>query len=108
GPLLRGRDYYWADEYARYYEHAYVHMLEDAARRCLSASNAEKALQYYRELLKVEALRDDIYGELVRLLMRLGRKAEALQYYNQLEHMLQSEFGALPDASLRQLIREAT
>ncbi len=101
GGLLQGRPYEWADERARELERNYIEVLEVAARYHLKQGRPQKALHYFCEILKWDAIREDINHEVIRLYVELGRKNDALRQYSLLEDLLRRELGTSPDPRMK-------
>lgn len=104
GGLLQGKSYEWADERSRQLERSYIEVLEIAARAHLKRGQLQKSLHYFGEILKWDAIREDVYSEMIRLYMELGRKNEALRQYRLLEEVLQRELGTKPETRIRDLV----
>jgi two-component system LytT family response regulator len=104
GGLLQGKAYEWADERARQLERSYIELLEVAARYHLKQDQPQKSLHYFGEILKWDVIREDIYSEVIRLYIDLGRNNEALRQYHQLEQLLQRELGTKPDRRIQDLM----
>jgi two-component system LytT family response regulator len=67
-------------------------------------SDQQQTLHYYGEMLKVDAIREDIHYKMIRLYADLGRKNEAMKQYRELEQLLQRELGTSPDLRLEDVI----
>jgi len=106
GPLLKGRDYYWAGELARYYEQAYVAMLYAASRHGIASRRYDEAFRLYAEIIQRDVLREDIYYEMIQLYIETGRKADAIRTYQQLAGMMAKELGTTPDSSVTKLVHD--
>jgi two-component system LytT family response regulator len=104
GELLKGKAYEWAYEQARRLEQNYIELLEAAGSHHLMMNQHQKALYYYGEILKLDAIREDISHEVIRIYMVLGRDNEALRQYRLLEELLQRELGTKPNHGLQTLI----
>jgi len=104
GPLLRGKAYDWASGYALNLERQYTELLELQARHYRQRGQLLQALNGYGEILKLDALREDVHIELIRIFLELGRKNEAIRQYRQLELLLRSELGMEPDSKIRDLL----
>ncbi len=105
GPLLRGKAYDWAGEYALSLERQYTDLLELQARHYRQRGQLLQALNGYGEILKLDAIREDIHGEMIRIFLELGRKNDALKQYRQLEDMLRADLGMEPDAKIKGLLQ---
>ncbi|GIQ71436.1 response regulator [Xylanibacillus composti] len=106
GPLLKGRDYSWLGETGHNYEQEFIGLLDAAARHCLSEGKAETALRYFDAIVALDALREDVYYEMIKLFVKLGRRIDADRYFQQLSSMLRRELGASPDSAIIKLVQE--
>ncbi|NOU67083.1 response regulator [Paenibacillus sp. LMG 31461] len=104
GPLLKGRSYEWAIEMSRSLEQQYIDLLELTAQHHWTHDRQQQTLHYYGELLKIDAMREDIHYKMMRLYADLGRKNEAMKQYRELEQLLQRELGTSPDLRLEDVI----
>src|SRR5690606_32375183 len=84
GPFLHGRNYRWAEGLANYYEQTFIGILEVAAHDHALEGRRDEALRYYKEIVKRDPLREDMYHDMIRLLIGMGRKAEAVKHYRHL------------------------
>ncbi|MCM3702123.1 response regulator [Paenibacillus macerans] len=104
GPLLKGKTYEWAADIARRLEQDYIRMLEHVARQHLGQEDFMQALHYFCVIMELDALREDIALDAIRIYIRLGRKNEALRQYRKLEELLRQELGVLPNEQIRAVI----
>ncbi|MGP0586029.1 response regulator [Paenibacillus timonensis] len=105
GPLLGGKAYEWAGEYARRLEQGYIRLLEGAAQQHRDRKEPLQALHYFGEIMKMDVLREDIALEMILLWVELGRPHEALKLFQVLEVQLKQELGVLPGRQIRELIQ---
>jgi DNA-binding SARP family transcriptional activator len=63
----------------------------------------KRAEGYARRLLELDALREDAYRQLLRVLNAQGRRAEALAEYQACRQVLHEELGVEPDPTTQQL-----
>jgi DNA-binding SARP family transcriptional activator len=70
------------------------------------AERAEPAIQTARRILAVDPLQEAVHRALMRLLLRQGRRAAALQQYQVCVSVLQRELGTEPEEQTRDLYRE--
>lgn len=108
GEFLKGKAYDWASERTRRIEQNYTELLDAAARFHLKMNEPHKSLHYFEEIVKLDALREDIYHEIIRLYIKLGRRNEALRQYRRLEELLRQELGTKPDLRIKDLIISLT
>ncbi|CAG7645012.1 Protein-glutamate methylesterase/protein-glutamine glutaminase [Paenibacillus solanacearum] len=104
GEFLKGKSYEWASEQTRRLEQDYIELLEAAARFHIGIHQPQQSLRYFCEILKLDAIREDISHEVIRLYTELGRKHEAFQQYRLLEQSLQQELGTRPDPRVEDFI----
>lgn len=104
GDLLKGKSYEWAAEMTRSFERNYIELLEAGARFHIESNESQQALHYFCEILKLDAIREDIHHEAIRLYAELGRKNEAFRQYRMLEDMLEKELGTKPDPRIARFI----
>lgn len=106
GPLLKGKAYEWISEKALRLEQNYIEILELAARFHLKHNQVHQSLTYFEEILKLDAFREDITHEVIRLYIELGRTNEALRQFRMLEELLREELGTKPDSLTEALIQK--
>jgi DNA-binding SARP family transcriptional activator len=81
-------------------ERLHVQILETLARLAgFYEGNGElkRAEHYARRLLELDALREDVHRQLMRLLNGQGQRAEALAQYQACRQVLREELGVEPD-----------
>jgi predicted ATPase len=76
------------------------------SQEALLAGHEEAALKAAHRAIQVNALREDAHRLIVRALVALGRKAEALKHYQDLVALLKRELSAEPDAITQSLAAE--
>lgn len=76
------------------------------SQQAMEAGDGEVALKAAHRAIQVNALREDAHRVIVRALVAMGRKAEALRHYQDLVALLQRELGAEPDAATQLLATE--
>jgi DNA-binding SARP family transcriptional activator len=75
-------------------------------REQVRADRVESAIQTALRILAMDALQESVHRTLIRLLVRQGRRAAALQQYQSCVASLQRELGTEPEEETRQLYRE--
>ncbi|WP_245269912.1 AAA family ATPase [Nitrobacter hamburgensis] len=75
-------------------------------QQALRAGNTAAALKNANRAIAVNALREDAHRLAIQALAALGRKAEALKYYQDLAARLRHELSTEPDAATRLLVAE--
>lgn len=104
GSLLSGKGYEWAVEISRLIEQEYIELLELAVRIHLASNQMLHALHDYREIIKLDPMREDIHFEIMKLLVKLGRNNEAIQQFRNLAALLQQELGLKPDHRIAEYV----
>ncbi|MFD1138004.1 response regulator [Paenibacillus urinalis] len=104
GPFLKGKTYEWASSWGLELEQDYIKMLEYAAKHYRQTDQIERSLYFYEEIIKIDAFREDIGGELIKVYLELGREKEALRFYQNLEDLYRTELGTEPVSSIKNLI----
>lgn len=77
--------------------------LEDRIDAELAAGEHDQLVAELRGLVKVEPLRERLWGQLMLALYRAGRQAEALRAYQSLREVLGTELGLEPSVELARL-----
>jgi DNA-binding SARP family transcriptional activator len=72
----------------------------------LAGGRAERALSAGRRAIALNTMREDVHRLIIRALAATGRKAEALNHYQNLAALLKRELNAEPDAATRSLAAE--
>jgi DNA-binding SARP family transcriptional activator len=72
----------------------------------LAVGRAEEALRAGRRAIALDTMREDVHRLILRALAATGRKAEALDHYQDLAALLKRELNAEPDAATRSLAAE--
>lgn len=82
----------------------------DLARLLVAASEPERAIETLRNGLRVDPLREDLHEALIKIMLQVGRRAEAEAQYHECVRLLRNGLGAepLPETlELRSLIDRA-
>ena len=85
GPYLQGHSDRWILERREAYQIAYVEALENIADIWESRASYELALRALTRAVDTDFSRDQIHLKLLRLYVKLGRRAEAVAHFSQLE-----------------------
>jgi|KBSSwiStaDraftv2_1062776.scaffolds.fasta_scaffold41303_2 DNA-binding SARP family transcriptional activator len=104
GPFLEGMDAPWILP-----ERAHLHELcarvqNYLIRLSVSRGDYESALLQSRRMAAVDPLNERVHGDLMLLLLRIGRQAEAVRCYERLEEMLRAELGIKPMPETQRLV----
>ncbi|HHH81997.1 MAG TPA: hypothetical protein ENL35_03300, partial [Chloroflexi bacterium] len=81
----------------------YLKLLEAAAQEALNTGMDDEALDYLREAVRLEPLRDDLNIRLLEVLGATGRRHEVVAQYRSYRQRLADELGLEPPAEARRL-----
>ncbi|MCY3797325.1 MAG: bacterial transcriptional activator domain-containing protein [Chloroflexi bacterium] len=107
GPYLQGHNEPWIQERRDAYEFAYVEALENIARIWEERQSYELALHMLTRAIDTDFTRLENHLKLLRLYVRLGRRAEAVAHFRQLERWAKSKRRVL-SSEIRQLFGDIT
>lgn len=107
GPFLQGHNEPWILERRDAYEFAYVEALENIARIWEERESYELALHMLTRAIDTDFNRQENHLKLLRLYVRLGRRAEAVAHFRKLERWAKSKRRALIP-QIRQLFGDIT
>jgi DNA-binding SARP family transcriptional activator len=107
GDLLDGYYYDWAVRERERIRLVYISCLSHLLNCYTARQQPELSLDYARRILAIDPLREDIHAEVMRSLLALGRRSEAINQFEQCRALLHSEMGIEPYAELRELQRLA-
>ena len=107
GPFLQGHNEPWILERRDAYEFAYVEALENIARIWEERESYELALHMLTRAIDTDFNRQENHLKLLRLYVRLGRRAEAVAHFRKLERWAKSKRRAL-SPQIRQLFGDIT
>ncbi len=107
GPFLQGHDDSWILERREAYQQAYIEALENIAAIWEARESFELALHTLTRAIETDVAREDIHLKLLKLYVHLGRRAEAVAHFRQVERWAKSKKRPL-GAPMRQLIGEIT
>jgi DNA-binding SARP family transcriptional activator len=103
GDLLEGFYEDWALRERERLRMLYLDCLGRLLRRHSESGALERALDCGRQILALDPLREDIHREVIRLLVRNGQRALALQQYESCRAALEAELGVEPMEETRAL-----
>ncbi len=106
GLLPEDRYEEWADGPREELRSEYLSALEEFARLLEAGGELDDAAAVARRLIASDPLREDSHATLIRLHALAGRRAEALQAYEQLRRLLDDELGVEPSAETQRLVAE--
>jgi len=104
GPFLEGMEAPWIlTERARLHELC-ARIQNFLVRLSVSRGDYESALSQSQRMATVDPLNERIHGDLMLLLLRIGRQAEAVRCYERLEELLRAELGIKPMPETQRLV----
>ena len=107
GPFLQGHNDGWILERREAFQNAYVEALENIAAIWEARQSFEWALHTLARAIETDFTREETHLRLLRLYVRLGRRAEAVAHYRELERWAKSTKTAL-SGQIRQLFSDIT
>jgi DNA-binding SARP family transcriptional activator len=99
------RDLIWAITERERLLARYLSVLEHLGRILIEHDRFELALDCYQRLLERDNYREDICGQLMHCYWQLGRRGEALRYYERSAEILAKDLGLEPAQELQALYR---
>ena len=77
-------------------------MAERLAGHAAAAGDSEQALHWLRFALEIEEFDEDLHLRVLNLLAEIGRRAEAVKYYANLQELYQRELKTVPSEALQE------
>jgi len=71
----------------------YINASHQLAQLLEAEDNLDEALQVARQALSIDSLRDELHGEVIRLLLRSGEAAQAQKHYDEFANKLDEQLG---------------
>ncbi|HEX8235214.1 MAG TPA: BTAD domain-containing putative transcriptional regulator [Abditibacteriaceae bacterium] len=105
GALLPGYYEEWIVPEAQRLEELYFAALRRVVTDLEDNGQAERALLYAKRGVSLNALREDLQHDIMRLCVALGRPALALRQYREFERALKQQLNTSPGPRLRELRR---
>jgi DNA-binding SARP family transcriptional activator len=105
GPLLAGYYEDWVLQERAWLAERHFQALGQLVALLEQAGDLHRALDYARQGVSADPLREEAHRELMRLLVAMGQPAAALRQYRELERLLQQELGTRPESATRSLAR---
>ncbi|HEX8234482.1 MAG TPA: BTAD domain-containing putative transcriptional regulator [Abditibacteriaceae bacterium] len=105
GVLLPGFYEDWVLPESQRLEEAYFAALRRLIRALEQDGAVERALHYARRGLSMDALREDVGRDVMRLYAAMGQPALALRQYYEMERVFKSALNAVPGPQTRELMR---
>lgn len=106
GPLLSHLEVHWAYAFRLEYEELYAQVVERFCQIRMQAGAAKEALRIGRAAIVAAPQREDIHIALIRVYRQLGMEAEALRQFEDLERMLDENWGEAPSVKAREAIEK--
>ncbi|MCY4061054.1 MAG: bacterial transcriptional activator domain-containing protein [Chloroflexi bacterium] len=107
GPFLQGHDDGWIVERREAYQNAYIEALENIAAIWEARESFQLALYTLIRALETDYRREEIHLRLLKLYVQLGRRAEAVEHFRNLERWSKTNKIAL-SGQIRQLFSDIT
>ena len=98
----------WVMPISAYYHQMYLDAADQALALLEAAAQWETAAALCEKALKIEAYSETLYQHLMRCRIAEGKRAAALQAYDEMSELLFSTFGVMPSDESRALYREAS
>jgi DNA-binding SARP family transcriptional activator len=105
GVLLPGFYEEWIVPESQRVEESYFVALRRLIHQLEQDGETERALHYARRGLSMDALREDVGRDVMRLYAATGQPALALRQYREMERALKSELNTVPAPQTRELMR---
>ncbi|MBI4497667.1 MAG: GAF domain-containing protein [Chloroflexi bacterium] len=99
-------DWCWTER--EFYRELYLGLIKKIAQLLQDQGDLERALEYYRQALQADPLREEIQRELMRCLWRARRRDEALRQYVAFRHRLWQELEVEPLQETQELYHTIT
>lgn len=99
GPLLAGVEDPWVYGYRLEYEELYCQVVAEYCQILTGSNRAREAIRIARSAIALAPLREDIRVALIRAYRSAGLEAEAIREYEELEQVLEEQWGIRPSAA---------
>jgi DNA-binding SARP family transcriptional activator len=106
GEFLAGYEEAWIAAEQAHLAERRIEALTGLAEALAEAGNPAAGIDYAREAVRADPVREETHRSLMRLYAAAGRTSEALRQYRELERVLRDELGAAPDAATRDLFSQ--
>ncbi len=107
GPYLEGHNEPWIIERREAYQAAYIEALENTAELWIQDGKHELALMTLNRAIAADYAQDNLHLKLLRLYVKLGRRAEAVAHYRDLEKRARASKSSI-SAPIQQLFSDIT
>jgi DNA-binding SARP family transcriptional activator len=105
-PFLTGQDGEWVEARRAALVSNLVRALECRVEALAANNELELALTHAREVVRLEPYRESAYRRLMRMLDRMGDRAEAVRVYLECERLLKQDLGVSPSDETEAVYRE--
>src|SRR5579871_739894 len=106
GPLLPGYYEDWILQERDILNEAYLHVVQRAVAGLEREEDLAGALEYARQAVCIDPLREAFQATLIRLYREAGEAAAALRQYRRFAQLLERELGVAPDPAIRALVHD--
>jgi predicted ATPase/DNA-binding SARP family transcriptional activator len=96
----------WARAKTEYYRQQVLQALEDLVKQLAKDGDFDRALIYARHAVEIEPWHEPAHQQVMRILARLGRRAEALAQFERLRVALQAELKIDPSPETQALLEQ--
>jgi len=103
GDFLPEVDRLWSVPKREALRQVYVEALVGVGRSHEARREWEEAIEWYRQALGVDELREDVHRAIMHCYMRAGRRSEAIAQYRRCEKVLRRELGVEPSMETKRL-----
>lgn len=105
GELLAGLQDDWALREREKMRRHQLHALGRLVQRCIAAGDAAAGIRHAQAILELDALREDVHRQLMRLYLMAGQRALALRQFETCRAALMQELGIVPMRETQALYR---
>ena len=103
GPFLDGHDDDWVLQERERLHCLFVRSMFELMRTAATQGRYESALDYGRQILATDALRESVQRDVMLLLVLNGQRVEAIRAYQRLVTLLRAELGLKPMPETKRL-----
>lgn len=101
GPLLAQTEESWVQSFRLEFEERYAQVVEEFCEQRMKAGAHKEAVRTGRAAVVAAPMREDIHIALIRAYRGMGQEAEALRQFEDLERMLDENWGEAPSEKAR-------
>ncbi len=96
----------WTVETRAFLQREYLRALEELGRHYLRGGKLEEAMEFSRQLLDKDPLREDIHCQVMQCFAQAGDRAGAIKQFEELRSILGEQLGAEPSAETVKLFEK--